>query len=82
MNKPMETIKAVFGAEPRREGEYPTMWVVSQEYEGRTITHILFREDNYGDHGLGWFDIFSGEIRLASMSARETTEVHYQFPTQ
>lgn len=77
-------IKRIFGEEPRREGEYPQAYIVGQTLSrasDHVVKRITYRMENYGDHGLGWFDVvvqIDGEDAvLASMSARSVAEVHY-----
>lgn len=73
-------IRAIFGAEPMRKGEYPTAYIVGSPAlsSDHVVTSIAYREDNYGDHALGWYDIWVGETLLASMSARHVAEIHFQ----
>lgn len=76
-----QPIRAIYGPEPLREGEYPTTYIVgSNAYDARLgpVERITYREEFYGDHGLGWFDVFTAEGRIASMSARQVAEVHYR----
>ena len=77
-----ETISAIYGAEPRRDGEYPSIYIVGQSdwRKGPSVTSIKYREDNFGDHGVGWFDVYAGEARLASMGARHVAEIIYETP--
>ena len=82
MSKRQEPIMSIYGAEPMREAEYPQAYIVGHPpgaaSDDLIVTKIEFREDNYGDHGLGWFDVWAGETLLASMSARHVADVHYQ----
>lgn len=41
------------------------------------VTSIKYREDNYGDHGLGWFDVYFGDAVEQSIAARAVAEVRY-----
>lgn len=42
-----------------------------------TITKIAYREEYYGDHSLGWFDVFAGDTCVLSQSERFVSEVGY-----
>jgi len=79
MSKQPNPIKSIWGQEPLREGEYPQHYIVGSPVMSGDIivTKIEFREDNYGDHGLGWFDIWAETGLIASMSARAVSEIHY-----
>lgn len=68
-----ETIRALFGAEPMRDDELPRAFIVGCD----AVTKIERREENYGDHGLLWFDVYEGERRIASMNARFVAEIQY-----
>lgn len=79
-------IKAIFGMEPGREGEYPTAHIVggvSHSVHGNadarpfTVTKIERREDNFGDHGLLWYDVYDGDRVAVSMQGRAVAEVHH-----
>lgn len=76
-----QLVAAVYGPEPNREGEYPTAFIVGQNCgamgETLVVERIDYREDNFGDHGLGWFDVFADGKRVASLSARHVAEVRY-----
>ena len=77
-----QQIKAIYGIEPMREGEYPMAHVVglTSHINGRgpvRVDRIERREENYGDHGLSWFDILSGGVVVASVQARAVGEIHY-----
>ncbi len=78
----MASIKAIFGMEPSRDGEYPQAHIVgsqSQVLGGQryTVTPITLREENFGDHGLLWFDVFDGDRLATSMQGRAVAEIHY-----
>lgn len=66
-------IRAIYGAEPQREGEYSRCWMVGFD----AVTKIERREDNFGDHGLLWFDVYEGDRLVASMSGRHVAEIIY-----
>lgn len=79
----MASIKAIFGMEPQREGEYPQAHIVGSASlmpsgERYTVSRIERREDNFGDHGLLWFDVFDGERLVTSMQGRAVAEIHYE----
>lgn len=77
-------IAAIYGEEPHRENEYPFGYVVGNDCYNMghhfRVTAIMSREDNYGDHGIGWFDVFSGEHLIASISQRHVAQVHFANP--
>lgn len=77
------TISAIYGMEPGREGEYPMAHRVGQQSRWAdgtlfTVSRIERREDNFGDHGLLWFDVFDGDKLAHSMQGRAVAEVHYE----
>lgn len=86
MSKVDQPIEAIFGFEPMREGEYPTSFTVGQYYDGRyrekLCERITFREDNYGTHGVGWFDVWSGGEVVRSLNACAVAEVYYAPPKE
>lgn len=66
-------IEAIFGAEPRREGEIPqTAWV---GHGG--VDRIETREQNLGTYGILWFDVYSGDQLLESYNAIHIANVVY-----
>ena len=71
-------INHICGEEPHRENEYPLTFTVGDTFRDFEVTHIEHREDNRGDHGVGWFDIYSGKKRLASLNERFTSYVEYE----
>ncbi len=73
-----QTIRAIYGHEPRRENEYPSAFMLNHAFERRTVTSIVFRDHYMGDHSEGWFDVFAGDERLCSVSSRAVAEVHYE----
>jgi hypothetical protein len=75
-------ITAIYGVEPMREDEYPMGHVVGRESNiigrGKLMVDLIERrEENYGDHGLAWFDVRSGGMIVASVQARAVAEIHY-----
>lgn len=52
--EPTETISAIEGAEPQRQGEYPVFWAVGQG----GVTRIEKRDAYRGDHSVFWFDVY------------------------
>lgn len=70
----MNTIKGVYREETRREDTETDGATVG--YDG--VTRIERREENYGDHGLSWFDAFKGDHLHKSFNARAIAAVHYQ----
>lgn len=76
-----QKIIAIYGMEPMREGEYPSGFQIGSKIAGRDeeVTEIKRRDDNFGDHGIGWFDVYAGESVAISMSLRATAEVVYDY---
>lgn len=77
MNKERKII-AVYGMEPMREGEEPDAWRVG--FAG--VTHIERMSETFGEYGIDWFRIWSGDILLASMNARYTATIIYDRQSQ
>lgn len=79
-----KAIRAIFGQEPMREGEYPAAFIVGQKAfgpdlpGGRIVTKIVRREDFFGDHAICWFDVYAEGDLLWSMSARAVAEIHWE----
>jgi hypothetical protein len=46
------------------------------------VTKIVHRVENRGDHGIGWFDVFAGDVVVASLNERHVSEVCYDLPEQ
>lgn len=69
----MKVIKGVFGAEPRREGEYPDCYIVGHS----GVTLIVEREQNLGSYGILWFDVFKGDHLSVSMNAVHVSNITY-----
>lgn len=78
-DRPNQPISGLFGHEPGREGEYPSAHRVGFPLiAGQPpVDLITYREDNFGDHGLGWFDVHAGGRIVASVAARAVAEIHY-----
>jgi hypothetical protein len=68
-----QPIKGVYLEEPRIEGVNADGATVS--YDG--VTRIERRDENYGDHGLSWFDVFKGDVLFKSFNARAVAAVHH-----
>lgn len=79
-------IKLVAGAEPHREGEYPTTlcrgWAApgsSREKPGPLIDRIEAVEQNLGTYGMVWYVAYSVDgVELLRLNAAHTAEVHYE----
>ncbi|QZP06831.1 hypothetical protein [Caenibius sp. WL] len=76
----MNIIQSITAPEPMREGEYPIMHIVGMKSGGHVVTNIEYRVENYGDHGLAWYDVFAGDILIESMAARDVGSISYQTP--
>jgi len=70
---------AVYGHEPRREGEFPLSYQVGAECFSKAgkVTSIEERLQDLGDRGIQWFDVWCGERRVASLNATCVAEIHY-----
>jgi hypothetical protein len=69
-------IKGVWMPDPMQEG-----YTADGALVGRHgVTRIERREENYGDHGLSWFDVFQGDVLVRSYNARHVAEIHYAPP--
>ncbi len=77
-----QPVKAIYGHEPLRADEYPASYMIGGRIGsgGEVVERIEFREDNFGDHGLGWYDVFANGRRVLSMQSRAVAEVHYSPP--
>lgn len=69
----MNTIRGIYGDEPRREGEYPIAHVVG--FEG--VTAITQSEENLGEYGIHWFHVWIGDVEKARMNARYVAQVDF-----
>lgn len=50
-------------------------------FKDHVVTRIEYRDENRGDHGIGWFDVWAGDVCIASLNERHVHEVYYQIPT-
>jgi len=77
--RPDQPVKTLIGHEPGREGEYPSLFTIGTPMRSGQppVDLITYREDNFGDHGLGWFDVHAGGRIIASVAARAVAEIHY-----
>ena len=75
-------IKSLTGPEPLREGEYPLHVTPGWKLPGTeyVVSRIELRIEHRGDHGIGWFDVYSGERVVASFNERFVAEVGYDQP--
>lgn len=69
----MATIRGIYGDEPRREGEYPIAHVVG--FDG--VTSITEMNENLGEYGIHWFQVWSGDRETARMNARYVVQVDF-----
>jgi len=46
------------------------------------VTKIEFYERNYGDHGVGQFDVYKGSVLHSSVMHRALAEVVYSAPEE
>jgi hypothetical protein len=68
-------IKGVYGVEPRREDEYPMGYTVG--YDG--VTLIEWELQNYGQYGVGCYNVFKGDELHATVLHQALAEIQY-FP--
>ena len=67
-------IEAVWGPEPLRDGEYPAGARVG--FDG--VTRIERRDEDLGEYGIVWLDVFKDGILSASFNALHIAAVHYR----
>ena len=76
-----QRIKAIWGMEPLRDQESPTCYVVGSASAlfrvPFMVDRIERREENFGDHGLLWFDVYEGDRLVTSMQGRAVAEIMY-----
>jgi hypothetical protein len=77
-----QPIQWIAGHEPVRGGEYPIFHRAGQPVAPGDveIEQITYRHANYGDHGLGWFDVWAGGMVIKSVAARAVAEIKYMPP--
>ena len=82
-------IFGIWGHDPHRKDEYPMAYVVglpcgTRFQESAPTSRIAYREVDYGDHRLGFFDVFvevgGKERQIVSVAARAVAEIHYAQP--
>lgn len=74
-------VSAIYGFEPPREGELPTAFILGGKHNARTVTSITHETHNYGDHGIGWYIVKSGDDVIAEVQERVVAEVYYKDTT-
>ena len=82
----MNDIHWIIGHDPLRKEEYPfTARVGSYIAEKHAVVKIVARTDNRGDHGIGWFDVFTSSLEdgaetklYCSVNERHVAEVYYK----
>ena len=82
MTQETKKVLAIYGNEPPRADEFPTAHVVGSESWVQPgarlkVTSIVYREQNLGTYGIGWYDVFSDDVLMTSMNATAVAEVHY-----
>ena len=60
-----QAIRGVFGTEPRRDGEYPTVYMVGSD----GVTRITESTEDLGTYGIHWFHAWKDDVELARMNA-------------
>lgn len=72
-------IKAIFGEEPKREGEYPNAYEIGYDSRlGVRVTHITEQVENLGQYGIHWFYVWSENQLVAKMNASFVSTVTYK----
>jgi hypothetical protein len=66
------TIKRIAGA-----GEQGSVFIVGDERFSPIVTAIERREENLGQYGIVWFDVFAGDRMIFSMNALHVAMVDY-----
>lgn len=77
---PVQVIRAIFGPEPRQEGVQPLTYIVGSKAcsVAGPVTSIVERVQDLGDRGIAWYDVWCGDVRIASVNATTISEVQYQ----
>ena len=65
----------ICGFNPKEDGALPTFFQVG----ANGVSKIEAETEDYGDHGLGWFNVYFGDELLQRMAARAVAEIRY-FP--
>lgn len=68
-----------FWRESRKEADGSE---ISPPMESIKITRIAFREENRGTHGIGWYDVWAGDVLITSLNERYVVEVYRDLPAQ
>jgi len=80
------TITAIYGMEPKRDGEFPLAHIVGGQSfvvhgnvstEPFITTAITRRTEGFGNYGISWFDVSSANGVELSVQAFAVAEVHY-----
>lgn len=76
-----QKIRQVVGAEPRRDGEYPTQFWVG--YGKPVVSSIHQVDDNCGTYGITWFVAYDSENNIiGKMNALHVESVFYYPPEE
>lgn len=82
MSDSIPAIRAIFGHEPRRDGEAPTGYMIGTRPNGAgpdtKVTRIEEQVNNHGSYEDVWFMVFDGETLVAKMNAAAVAEVLFQ----
>ena len=82
MSDRIPTIRAIFGHEPRRDGETPSGYMVGYRPHGAgpdaKVTRIEEQVNNHGSYEDVWFMIYDGETLVAKMNASAVAEVMFE----
>lgn len=64
-------IRAIFGDEPRRDGEYPMAHIVGHG----GVTRIEEDTENLGTYGIHWFFVYVGDDLIVRVNALSVASV-------
>jgi hypothetical protein len=67
----------IAGHEPRRDNEHPTFFKVGDD----GVTAIRYSERNMGTYGVGFFQVWKGDVLFHEMNITAVADVRYLTPT-
>ena len=68
-----KNIALIIGEEPNRDREYPPQYCVGSDGVTRIEYHVI----GYGDHGIGEFRVYRGDVHYATLMHRYVSEIRY-----
>ena len=68
-------IKAIIGF-----GDEPSVFRTgARRLDGKPpVSRIEYSTENFGDHGLGWFDVWCGDRHIFTIAARAVAEIEWE----